>query len=367
MVKLSGIFRGNGLLVSTALVLAALLLPGPCLAGETPVNVVLFIGDGMGQAQVRAGGIHLEGPGGGVSFEAFPHRAMVTTHSAGGEITDSAAAATAMATGVKVANGVVSVAWPGDGSPLPTMVERFSSLGKATGVVTTAYLVHSTPAAFAAHETSRYRYRQIARDYLDETRPDVLLGGSRYIGAAMARAAGYTVVTDAAGLADVAGTGGDRVPRVCGLFGRGHLPFVLDGRGDLPGLVEMTLAALDMLGEDPDGFFLLVEAGRIDHAGHDLDGERLAAEVAELSRAVEAAVEWAGDRDDTLIIVTADHETGGMEVGPGPGGRPVFSFTTDDHTGADVGVYATGPGASRFTGTIDNTEIFRFVMEGMGE
>ncbi len=148
--------------------------PAPAGAAR---NVILFIGDGMGFAQVEAAGMFATGRPGTLSFETFPFRGSVRTGNAVGEVTDSAAAATAMATGVKVGNGVISMALPGNGAPLETALERFKASGKSTGLVTTTIITHATPAAFGAHEPSRNNYSGIADDYLNDSRPNVLLGG----------------------------------------------------------------------------------------------------------------------------------------------------------------------------------------------
>jgi alkaline phosphatase len=129
-------------------------------------NVILFIGDGMGAEQVRAAGMYAHGSSGTLSFEAFPHRGLVKTHDAYFKVTDSAAASTAMATSVRVASRVISVALPGDISPLETLLERFQTMGKSTGLVTTTIITHATPAAFGAHRQSRYDYTGIAADFL---------------------------------------------------------------------------------------------------------------------------------------------------------------------------------------------------------
>ena len=145
-------------------------------APKRPTNVILFIGDGMGPEQVKAASHYAGGP---LSFERLPYhgRAMTWPASNPLDVTDSAAAATAMATGMKVSNGVLSVAIPGDGRPLPTILEQFKQMGRSTGLVTTTYITHATPAAFAAHVASRDKHDLIAQDYLQRTRPDVMLGG----------------------------------------------------------------------------------------------------------------------------------------------------------------------------------------------
>jgi alkaline phosphatase len=173
----------------------------PASESSVPKNVVLLIGDGMGFEQVKAGGMYAHGAPGTLPFEAFPHRAEMTTHSADSPVTDSAAAATALATGRKVNNGVVSVAHPGGGGELKTLLEHFGDRGRGTGLVTTADVTHATPAAFGAHRPSRNDLSGIFADYLNVTRPNVLFGGAGDgTPAASFAEAGYALVTDRAGI-----------------------------------------------------------------------------------------------------------------------------------------------------------------------
>ncbi len=326
-------------------------------------NVILFIGDGMGPEQVRAGGMYLNGEPGTLFFESFPHRSEVTTASADNKVTDSAAAATAMATGRKVANGVLSLAKPGDGSPLETILERAAAQGKRTGLVTTTHVTHATPAGFGAHQSSRDMYDEIAWDYITRSKPQVLLGGGGYgLCKAAAIFAGYPVVTTRKELLEI---DPESLDRLWGLFGHSHLPYELDGLGTAPHLSEMTRVALAILDDDPDGFFLMVEGGRIDHACHSNDIARAVREVVEFAKAVEVAYEWAKDRDDTLILVTADHETGGLKVKKnlGAGKNPEVSWSTKDHTDTNVLLYAWGKGSERIPGIIDNTQIYSIMAD----
>jgi len=322
-----------------------------------PTQIILFIGDGMGYEQVRAGGFYRHGSAGSLFFETLPVQGSMTTANASGGITDSAAAATAMATGNKVANGVISMAIPGDSSDLTTALESASGRQRATGLVTTTYITHATPAAFGAHDPLRTHYAAIGVDYFTGARPDVLFGGARYVSATQALNAGYQVVTDRAELQalDVATAG-----KVAGQFGADHLPYVVDGLGTLPDLAFMTEVALALLERDPDGFFLMVEGGRIDHAGHANDIARLVGEVAAFDDAVLRAYEWAQGREDVLIIVTADHETGGLSVqgGNGAGQVPSATFSTFNHTGVPVPIYAWGSNADWAAGDLDNTLLF---------
>ncbi|MCB9848839.1 MAG: alkaline phosphatase [Phycisphaeraceae bacterium] len=326
--------------------------------------MILCIGDGMGFEHVRAAGIYLNGESGSLSFESFPAQGMLSTGAADDPITDSAASATAMASGRKVSNGVIGVAIPGDGHALPNLLDQAKQSGKLVGLVTTTELTHATPAAFGAHTPSRDRRGVIARGYLHHSRPDVMFGGG---GAGLyaddARQAGYTVVTDRDELLCALNAGA--MP-LCGLFGKGNMPYEHDDNiGDtavyetLPHLHETAMAAVEALSADPDGFFLMVEGGRIDHAAHDHQLERIIDETIEFSRTVADLAEWARGRDDTLIIVTADHETGGMSlVYPGARGvYPVVRWSTWGHTPVDVGIWATGQGAGLFEGTHDNADL----------
>jgi len=336
----------------------------PAPAGQAK-HVILFIGDGMGTEQIRAAGVYRSGAAGTLDFESFPFQGSVSTANAEGGVTDSAAAATAMATGVKVSNGVLSVALPGNGMPLATILEILKAEGKRTGLVTTTFLPHATPAAFAAHEPGRENYPGIVAAYLDASRPNVLFGGGEHVTEADARQAGYAVVTDRDGLMAV---DTENATQVCGLFGAGHLPFEHDGLGALPHLSEMTRVALRILSNSPDGFFLMVEGGLIDHACHANDIARAIPETVELSNAVAAAVEWAKDHPDTLILVVADHETGGLQVtsNNGKGVLPSVTWGKTGHTPVDVPVYALGAGADPVAGRMENTDIFRIIRKAAG-
>lgn len=327
-------------------------------AGAPPKNVIILIGDGMGFEHVRAAGIYKNGSPGTLMMESFPHQGQVTTYSASSPVTDSAAAATAIATGYKVNNGVVSVATPGDGGELETLLEYFKTLGKSTGLVTTTNVTHATPACFGAHESSRYSYSAIANDYLNQTRPNVLFGGGGSgMSVSSAQAAGYTVVTDAAGMLAL---NTETANMVSGQFGSGGLPYEFDGLDNLPHLSEMTETALKILDNDPDGFFLMVESGLIDWASHINNFSKAVLETIEFDNAVQEVLAWAAGRTDTLIIVTADHETGGLNVDAnnGAGNYPTVTWSTTGHTGVNIPVYARGPNAGLISAVMDNTGFF---------
>ena len=344
------------------IVLAVLFVLSVQLFAVAPKNVIFCIGDGMGFEQVKAAGMYLDGEEGSLFFETFPCSGEVTTCSADKEITDSAAAATALATGVKVNNGVISLRLPGDGGKLTTLLEYFKAEGKKVGLVSTTYISHATPAAFGAHAKSRGNHEEIIDCYLTKTKPDVLLGGAKTIKPQAAVEAGYTVVTDRT---DLMAVDTNAIARLSGQFGKDHLPFEAKGKTDLPHLSEMTEVALDILDNGTEGFFLMIEGGRIDHAGHKNLLKENIYETIEFANTVRKVYQWAQDRKDTLIIVTADHETGGLQVTENNGKNvlPDVTWSTKKHTAANVPLFAWGRKAKLFAGQIDNTDFFELITD----
>jgi alkaline phosphatase len=345
----------------------------PITSTIVPRNLLLFIGDGMGLAQVRAAGMYRYGQAGTLLMENLPYTATMTIYSADNAVTDSAAAGTAMATGHKVDNGVISQAIPGDGRDLETLTEFFHAHGKSVGLVSTAFATHATSAAFAAHAAHRSHYDEIAQDYLTETRPEVLMGGgANGLSPANAAAAGYTVVTNREEMAAL----DPQTDYVSGQFGDTHMPYEYDyltgssgGYDTWPHLDEMVSQTLTLLEDDPDGFFLMVEGARIDHAGHLNDLGRNICETLAFDAALRVAYAWAADREDTLIIVTADHETGGLQVleNNGPGNFPTVQWTTTGHTATEVPVYAWGVNAGLARLVTDNIDIYGLARSGMAD
>ena len=321
-------------------------LPG---LGSCVRNVIFFIGDGMGAEQLRAARMFLNGDTSPLLFETFPEHAEVVTHAVDGSVTDSAAAGTAMATGHKVDIGVISIDIPGTGSDLTTVLESYSAAGKRTGLITIIdSVLHATPAAFGAHTSDRNLYGEIASDLLGSSRPNILFGAAHAsLSTSAFAASGYTVVTSAPALGNL---NPDSVSLVLGVFGDAA-----------PTLAARTSFALDLLEEDPDGFFLMVEHAGPDKSGHTHDLPGVIDGVVKLEEAVQVAVGWASSRNDTLILVGADHETGGLtitETTPTPGTVPDHVFTDTYHTGVAVPFFAWGPTSQFVSGVLDNTEIY---------
>lgn len=329
--------------------------------GQPAENVILLIGDGMGPEQVKAAEYFKGEP---LFFQSWPHKAGVDTSSASSNITDSAAAGTAMATGRRVNNGVISLAIPGDSNKLCTVLEYFRDNGKRTGLVTTDAMTGATPAAFAAHESSRGGRAGIASNYLTQTRPNVLYGGGGGMKIADVSSAGYLVVTNRAGLLLLSPS---TTTNVAGLFGKGQMPYEYDGVGSYPHLLEMARSAISVLEKGPAGFFLMIESGNIDRACHANDLPRMIPDVLEFERTVRAVADWADNRSNTLLIVTADHETGGLKVvkDNGAGMNPTVQWTDmkKGHTGIRVPLWARGINSDKIPAEIANTNIFQVMMQ----
>jgi alkaline phosphatase len=303
--------------------------------------VIVLIGDGMGTAQLDAASLYAHGEVGRLAMQQLPARGEVRTGGPSG-ITDSAAAATVMATGVYTYNGNIGV--DRTEAPVETLVERAAARGWATGVVTTTSLPHATPASFTAHVDSRAQMTAIAAQQAAGGADVMLGGGAQYFEGLEAELADrFTVVTTAAELAAAA----PEAERLFGAFAPDHLTYVAD-RADAslePTLPELAAAALEVLDRDPDGFFLVIEGGRIDHGGHANDLVDSVQETLAFDQTVAEVAAWARARGNTTVLVTADHECGGLAiVTPRPAGEyPEVSWRWAQHTNARVPVFAEGP------------------------
>ena len=325
-----------------------------------PKNIIFMIGDGMGFEQVKAAGMYLNGQEGALPFESLPVRGEVMTKSADSAVTDSAAAATAMATGIKVNNQVVSIALPGDGKDLKTFVEFFKEYGKLTGILTNSYLNDATPACFSGHARKRGDFEELSRDMMRNVHPDLLFGGGcRGMSVNILKDAGYDVATDFKSMEALAPDS----KYWAGLFGDSILPFEKGGdfssRPHLSQMVEKALLLLD----NEKGFFIMIEGGLIDKVGHGNDIEKNIGETVEFGNAVKTVLDWAKGRNDTLVIVTADHETGGLTVikNNGKGNYPEVTWKDKGHSGINVPLYAWGESSDAFGKTMDNTDFFKII------
>jgi len=317
-------------------------------------NIILLIGDGMGPGQLTAA--EIENGEDILAILKLPYMSMVSTESYSNYVTDSTASATALATGYKTRNGVISLGPSGE--TLTTVVEVAEEHDLSTGIVSNTRVSHATPAAFLSHVNSRNQESLIAEQVLSSGVDVVLGGGSLYFSSLDPSGAGYTVVETSGELMDT------ESGMILGLFATGYMSYEHDRDPEVePSLAEMTRKSIQLLSSDPEGFFLMVEGGRIDHASHDNDFDTTMSEVYAFDLAVLEALEFASGRNDTLVIVTADHETGGLLItGRYPGGEPRYNWISDDHTGSMVPVLAYGPKAEAVLGFTDNTDIGSFLV-----
>lgn len=351
---------------------------------------------------------------------------MHRTYSANSEVTDSAAAGTAMATGTKTNNGVISM--DPDGNKLESILQAAEKSGKSSGLVATSTITHATPAVFASNVATRANEKDIAPQFLQNDVDVILGGGKKYFSDDLlnqAKQDGYEIVSDAQSLNNV-----KNADKLIGLFAEDSLAPELDRETtNEPSLKEMTAAAIDVLSKDKDGFFLMVEGSQIDWAGHDNDAAWAMKDAEAFENAVEAALDFAKKDKKTLVVIAGDHDTGGMSVGGYDGSganleilknvtatgdfmaaqlneertniqeivleyanitlteaeidqikqasNPSFQinsiiskhalvgWTHTGHTGTDIPVYAYGPQAHKFAGLIENTDFPQLMAEAM--
>ena len=327
-------------------------------APKTAKNVIVMIGDGMGPAQVYSLILNSQDK---TAFERFPYSGFSITKSASNEITDSAAGGTAIAVGKKTKNGEVGM--DPDSIAVPSMLELFAEQGKKTGVVVTCSVTHATPADFIAHNINRGNNAEIALEISDKEGLDVLFGGGKKY---------FTERKDSLDLLSKMWEKGwnvydsleqieDNNARTMVLTCKKHMVKAPE-RGDF--LPKATAKAIEML-DNENGFFLMVEGSQIDFACHDNDSATMVEEMIDFNKAVNVALDFAERDGNTLVVVTADHETGGLTIidPEGKYTRTDFKWTTKSHSAVFVPVFSFGPGAEKFSGIMDNTEIISKIME----
>lgn len=314
-------------------------------------NVIFMIGDGMGLTHVTAAMLAKGAP---LALQQAQYIGLQTTRSASSEVTDSAASGTALATGTKTYNGAIGLDM--NKQPLENIREKAEKIGKATGVVATYALTNATPAAFMAHDVDRGNEFEIAEDFLDSGVDLFIGGGKRFFeerkdGRNLSdemRAKGYTIVYSLDDLQNMAnGPVGVLLAPVA-------LPRMSAGRGDM--LPQATAKALDILSQNKKGFFVMIEGSQIDGGGHDNKGDEVVNELIDFDNAVKVAMDFADRNPGTLVVITADHETGGMTL-PDKDKKAVHKFSTGGHSGTMVPIYSYGTGAEEFAGIMDNTDI----------
>lgn len=334
-----------------------------------PRNIILLIGDGMGVSHITAAMVANRGD---LYLNQMLYTGFTTTHSGDDFITDSGAGGTALASGTKTYNEAIGVNM--DTIAVVNIRELLSSLGLSTGVVSTSSVTHATPAAFVAHQPYREMHEDIALDFL-YSGIDLFIGGgvnffcyrtdSRDLIRELSDK-GYTIDTNTTAKSSaIARSAMPDVNRFAGLYARDHMVSADSGRGDF--LPAATKFATEHLSRNRKGFFLMVEGSQIDWGGHDNITGSIISEMLDFDRAVGEALRFAAEDKRTLVIVASDHETGGFAVHAGDysTGKVEGRFTSVDHTGSMVPVFAYGPGAEHFIGIYDNTDLPRKILKAM--
>ena len=334
-------------------------------APEVPVakNVIYMIGDGMALPQVFA---TMLATGDDLAFCKFPYTGIVDTRSKSNTITDSAAGGTALACDKKTKNGMVGM--DADSVPMATILDVLAEQGKSTGIVVTCYSGHATPADFYAKVPKRSMYEDIAMQLAESDKVNVMIGGGRkhFIHRSdsinlierMENELGWKVYDN---LENIDTT----CMKYAVLASDNHMP-IYPKRGDF--LPEGVKIALKTLEKDEDGFFLMVEGSQIDFACHSHDSANMVEETVDFSNAIQVALDYAKTHGNTLVVVTADHETGGLTM-IDPKGKytnVAFNYSTGSHTCLPVIVYAYGPGAEQFTGWMQNNELKAKILKACG-
>jgi|WetSurMetagenome_2_1015567.scaffolds.fasta_scaffold00769_13 alkaline phosphatase len=319
---------------------------------DKPLNIILFIGDGMGVAQLYAG-MTLSSQV--FALEKFPYSGFSKTYSADSYITDSGAGGTAIACGIKTNNGMIGVS--PDSTPVTSIMEIAHLHGLATGVVSTSAITHATPASFVAHNSGRGNYEDIAKDFLKGS-IDVFIGGGENHFRSRKDSVDLTIDLIKQGFSVVYTLDELKAAdskKIAGLLAREHMPKVSDGRANA--LELMTLKAIETLSKNKNGFVLMVEGSMIDWGAHEQNLGYVTSEMIDLDKAIEVAREYASKNKNTLVVVTADHETGGLALTGGSIAehKVEAKFSGGEHTGVMVPVFSFGPGAEKFSGIHENT------------
>ncbi|MFT7072600.1 MAG: alkaline phosphatase [Patiriisocius sp.] len=327
-----------------------------------PKNIILLIGDGMGLSQISASYYYNDST---PSFDRFETIGLIKTSSASELITDSASSATAYATGISTYNGAVGVNV--DTIAVKTIIEHLIPRNISTGIISTSSVVHATPASFYAHVKSRRLYDDIASFLPDSNLDFIAGGGSQFFDNRKdmrdifkeLKNKGYEVHKNTLPF-----EASEKKQAI--ILAPDGMPKMLEGRGDF--LPNTTKLALEKLSKNDNGFFLLVEGSQIDWAGHSNEADYLISELLDFDKTIGVALDFAKNNPETLVLVTADHETGGFTLAQDGKDynkiKPVFS--TGGHSATLIPIFAKGPGEDNFKGIFKNTVLFDKLMSLYG-
>lgn len=316
------------------IILSVLALSISSYANEPIKQVIFIIGDGMGLNQM----CKLDSPN---QFERAQYIGLSKTYSASHKVTDSAAGGTALACGVKTQNGMLGM--NADSIPVNSILTILKEKGFSTGLVASCRINHATPASYYAHQPNRNMDAEILGD-LYANGPDVFVaGGNKLLSIESLEKAGYKYVDNIADLQK------QENGKVACVLAKEDMPNALE-RGN-----EITIGtaeAIRLLEKNDKGFFIMIEGSQIDWAGHGNNASYMEAEMKDINKVIGLCMDYADANPGTLVIITADHETGGTTI---VGEGKEYKYSTGDHTGAMVPVYAYGTGAENFSGIFENT------------
>ncbi len=328
---------------------------------KTPTNIILMIGDGMGLTQITAG---MYFNGNKTALEDFTSVGLSKTHSSNSLVTDSAASGTAMASGVKTLNGVIGIS---SRNKKPKSILVLSKeKGYQTALIATSSIVHATPASFYAHVVSRKEYENVALQMSTSVVDYFIGGGKKHFNDRddnrnlIDEMSAYDIVSSLSKFDK------STASKIGYFTNRDEPNKILDGRLPLKDAVQSVLNKFD---RDQKPFFMMVEGSQIDWGGHSNDIEYVTSEFNDFDAAIQTVLDYTLKHPNTLVIVTADHETGGLTIPKGniKKMRPSVDFSTVGHTASMVPVFAKGPAAATFSGIYDNTLIFNKMLDVLNE
>lgn len=338
----------------------------PVPQANGPKNIILVIGDGMGLSQISAG---LYNSNSKFSLESFPVIGFQKTYSANNLVTDSAAAGTAISSGKKTKNNLVGI--DENGNRCISILEEAEKNGLATGIVVTSSIQHATPASFMAHQPARNLYEDITLDLLESGIDLFIGGGKQHFDRREKDDRNVTEELKRKGFHiydyfnnDLSALVPDTLRRFAFFTADKEPLSAFAGRDFLPNAATMATKFLNH--RSPNGFFLLVEGSQIDWACHSNKKEALYAEMADIDQTIKQLLDFARKDGETLVIVTADHETGGLALNSGTPRLIDLKYTTNGHTAAMVPVFAFGPKAELFRGVYENTAIHDKMQQAFG-
>ncbi len=329
------------------------------ISAQQVKNVIVLIGDGTGLTQLYSA---YEANNRFLNIYTMPHTALSVTNCSDRRVTDSGAGGTAIACGEKTYYRAIGV--DKDTMPIPSMLEICKDMGKKTGIIVSCDLNHATPGSYIAHVKDREMYEEIAEFYLNG-KCDIFLGGGRKHFdkrkdqrdlISEIRKMGYEVVFNEKDLLNT------RTDKVAGFFAEKHLPLYKE-RGRIMQTALKT--TIDRFKNNPEGFFIMLEGSQIDMQAHDNHFTEMIDEALDFDACVGIALDFARKEKNTLVIVTADHETGGLTLPVAGKDMDTCKWTTTGHTAAPIIIYAEGPGSESFHGVIQNNEQFHLMMKAI--